>query len=123
MILWALYSVSEAYEDSQYTVILNHKPTVYPRIITGLMVLLLWCGLQNHPWLQCIAFGFVLASVFWFAFELSGNLFRGHYFYYIGTTASSDRALKKYELPVFWVRVFLIGLAFALYYYDQLNIY
>lgn len=123
MILWVLYSVSEAYEDSQYTVFLDHKPTLYPRIMHGLTCLYLWYGWQGLALVDCLTFGFILASVFWFVFELSGNLFNGHYFYYIGTTSVTDRKLKEYEWPIFWLRIWLVALAFALYYRDLLNIY
>ena len=121
--LWVLYSISEAYEDSQYTVILNHKPTVYPRILHGMMAMWLWCSWHVSSLVDCAVFSLLLITIFWFVFELSGNLFRGNYFYYIGTTASSDKWFKKYELPIFWLRIWLMGLAFALYYRDLLNIY
>lgn len=123
MILWTLYTVSEAYEDSQYTVIFDHKPTVYPRLITGLTVSYLWYVMQQISVLQGVAFGFVLATFFWFVFELSRNLFDGHYFYYIGNTSVTDRWLKEWEWPIFWLRLWLMGFAFGLYYYDQLNVF
>lgn len=118
--LWVLYCVSEAYEDSQYTLILDHRPTVYPRITIGLISLILWGQLNELSVYGYATFAFILATVFWFVFELSGNLFRAHYFYYIGTTSRIDGKLKTYEWPVFWLRIFLVALAFCLYYYDEL---
>lgn len=123
LLLWILYSISEAYEDSQYTVILDHQPTVYPRILHGFMTVWLWCSLQSSPALDVIYFGLVLATTFWFVFELAGNLFKGHYFYFIGTTARSDRWFKRYELPMFFLRFWLMGLAYGLYFHNELNIY
>lgn len=122
LILWVLYSISEAYEDSQYEVIYDHKPTLWPRLATGALVYFTWQGLTGYPWLslKMLSFPLVLASVFWFVFELSGNLFRGNYFFYIGTTATLDKKLKKYEFPVFWVRLWLVGFFLALYYYYEI---
>ena len=121
-LLWILYSISEAYEDSEYSVIYNHKPTVYPRLITGAICMYTWQGLTEYGWLsiKMLSFPLLLASVFWFVFELSRNLFKGNYFYYVGSTATSDRWLKRYELPIFFVRMWLVALAYCLYYYFEL---
>ena len=122
LILWTIYSISEAYEDSQYEVIWDHKPTMYPRIAVGALVYFTWQGLTELPWLsiEMISFPFVLASVFWFVFELSGNLFRKNYFFYIGTTSTVDEWLKKYEWPVFWLRLWLAVFFIMLYYYKAI---
>jgi hypothetical protein len=122
--LWILFSVAEAYEDSNY-VFIDHHPTVYPRIATGLLVFVTWfMPMVEHVgmpgWLTIGGFILILASVFWFVFEISRNLFAGQYFYYLGTTAKIDKWFKKYEYPVFWFRVWLIALAFCLYYYDSI---
>lgn len=118
LILWVLYSVSEGYEDSQYTFFNNHAPTVWPRLFTGLTVIVSY---EQRPLtLKYIALAFVLASVFWFVFELSRNLFKQQYFYYIGSTAKTDRLLKEYEFPIFFLRIFLVGLSLCIYYYEQL---
>lgn len=121
-ILWIIYSITEAYEDSQYDVIFNHKPTVYPRIITGILVTYTWHGLTDLPLLslKMLSFPLLLAALFWFVFELSNNLFRGNYFYFIGTTADTDKWLKPYELPVFCFRVWLVAFAYCLYYYSEI---
>ena len=119
LILWVLYSVAEAYEDSQYTFMLWHGPTVYPRLLTGLLVvwsLMGWPLSWHHATL-----GFVLAAVFWFVFELARNLFSERYFFYIGTTSWWDRKLKRYELPVFWLRLWLVALSFCIHYYHELT--
>lgn len=118
IILWVLFSIAEAYEDSQYTFILNHNPTVWPRLVTGLIVI--WCW-QYWPltWMH-LRLAFMLACIFWFVFELAGNLFSERYFFYIGTTSKWDRALKRWELPVFWFRMWLMGLSICVYFYEEI---
>ena len=113
VVAWALYSVSEAYEDHSYTVILDHKPTVYPRLCIGMIVLLLHRH-ELDTW-QMLSLALILTSVFWLIFELAKNIFDGHYIGYMGTVSSWDRKLKPYEGIVLFVRFFLVCLSFALY--------
>lgn len=123
ILIWVLYSISEAYEDSQYTNFYDHKATVYPRIVNGAMVTWLWSSLQDISLIDTVFFASLLITIFWFVFELAGNLFRGNYFYYIGTTSRIDKLLKRYELPMLFLRFWLVGAAFALYFHNALNIY
>lgn len=119
-ILWIIYSIAEAYEDSKYTVILDHKPTLWPRLIIGVITVVLWFADSVIDLRSFIAFVLILASVFWLVFEIAGNLFRDNYALYIGNTSWLDRRLRNYELPVFWVRCWLILFSYTLYYADKL---
>lgn len=120
MILWIIFSITEAYEDASYKPFKNHYPTTWPRIITIIMVTWLYCG--DRWTIDYLSFAFILATVFWFVFELFTNIFRGNYLGYIGTTARMDQLLKRHELPIFFLRIFLIALSFCIYYYEQLSV-
>ena len=121
MIFWIAFSVSEGYEDSQYTFIKNHAGTVWPRVFSGFIAMV--AHEQDSVTWQYLWMALILASVFWFVFELSRNIFKEQYFYYIGTTAKTDKLLKEYEFPIFFLRIFLVGVFFCLYYYDELTNY
>lgn len=118
LILWILFAVADAREDVQYGYFHNHAPTVWPRVFAGFIAAI--SHEQNSISWRYLWFAFILASLFWFVFELSRNIFKEQYFYYIGTTAKTDRLLKEYEFPIFFLRIFLIAVAFCLYYYDEL---
>lgn len=117
LILWLAFSVAEAYEDSCYTVFVDHAPTFWPRLCTGLLVVRLaqgWPLTWDHASLALI-----LVSVFWLVFDLSLNAFKGQYIGYIGTTAKLDRLLKPLKpATVLFLKVMLVIVAFYWYYFD-----
>lgn len=124
VLLFSLWCIFHAREHAYY-VILDHSPSVMARGAIILLITILYIVTQQHnplvnPFIIVMML-WVLCSVFWVVFDIARNKFNGDHWSYIGGTAEIDQWGRKYQLPYYSLKFFMlvgsIGMYIQLYIY------
>lgn len=120
-LLFALYAVSEGFEQAWYPSI-NHNRAVIRRIAIGLLVVYSSCGVGN-AWVLYINTGIALASIFLVFFTIAYNKSKGEDWNYIGNTAEWDKFMRRFPSAIVWSAYFIIMiLAVVMQYFSAVYI-